>query len=87
MPMTHKKLEAFFLEQSNNLIWMVDSDVLLTYANPCYLNLVKQVSGKEKKLHEPVLVESFGEGAEKNGPTIAIHQGQGSNFYFTIPKT
>lgn len=52
----------YFLEQTKDLIWMVDSDLLLTYANQAYLDVMKQVTGNEKKLNESVLVEGFGEG-------------------------
>ena len=60
--MTNKQYCSLLLEQTNDLIWMVDADLLLTYANQAFLILMEQATGKEKKLQEPVLVEDFGVG-------------------------
>lgn len=60
--MSQKNLEDLFLQQAADLFWMIDNDMNLVYANQAYLNLMKQVSGKEKKLKEKVFVEGFGEG-------------------------
>ncbi len=60
--MLTKQYSNLLLDQSNDLIWMVDAELLLTYANQAYLTVMKQVTGIEKKLQEPVLVEGFGDG-------------------------
>lgn len=60
--MLGSKLSNLFLEQSTDLIWIIDSCFNLKYANKAYQNVMKQVSGKEKKLNENILVEGFGDG-------------------------
>lgn len=50
------------LDQTQDLIWAVDCNLTLVYANKSYLNLMKEVTGVEKELNTPVLVEGFGEG-------------------------
>lgn len=56
------QLSNLLVDQSKNLIWMIDPDFNLVYANKSYLNLMKEMTGVEKKLNEPILVEGFGEG-------------------------
>lgn len=60
--MSNEGLSNLFVEQSDDLIWMVDPSFHLIYANKAYLTLMKEVTGQEKKLHEPIFVEGFGEG-------------------------
>nr|MBC7613544.1 PAS domain S-box protein [Pseudopedobacter sp.] len=60
--MTENYLSNLLLDQSKDLIWMIDIDLKLVYANKSYLNLMKAMTGVEKKLNEPILVEGFGEG-------------------------
>ena len=60
--MTQTQLPHLLLEQSKDLFWMIDLDFRLIYANKPYLNLMKEMTGVEKKLNESVLVEGFGEG-------------------------
>jgi PAS domain S-box-containing protein len=55
-------LSQLLHEQTKDLIWMINPEFLLVYANPAYLKLMKEVTGKEKKLHETVFVEGFGAG-------------------------
>jgi PAS domain S-box-containing protein len=50
------------LDQTNDLIWSVDKNLCLVYANKAYLNLMKEVTGVEKELNTPVLMEGFGKG-------------------------
>ena len=60
--MTENYLSNLLLDQSKDLIWMIDIDLKLIYANKSYLNLMKEMTGVEKKLNEPILIEGFGEG-------------------------
>jgi len=60
MKQTH--LPHLLLDQSKDLFWMIDLNFQLIYANKRYFNLMKEMSGVEKKLNESVLVEGFGEG-------------------------
>lgn len=57
--MFQSQLLNLFVDQTKDLIWMVDLDFRLVYANKKYLSLVKEITGVEKKLNEPVLVEGF----------------------------
>ncbi|MEB2778301.1 PAS domain S-box protein [Algoriphagus sp. D3-2-R+10] len=50
------------LDQTKDLVWVVDRNLLLVYANKAYLNMMKEVGGVEKELNTPILVEGFGEG-------------------------
>ena len=60
--MKNNQYSDLLLDQSNDLIWVVDYNLFLVYANKAYLNLIKEVTGVEKDLNTPVLVEGFGEG-------------------------
>lgn len=51
-----------FLDQTKDLIWAVDKNLYLVYANSAYLNLMKEVTRELKELNTPILVEGFGEG-------------------------
>lgn len=50
------------LAQTKDLFWAVDNNLFLVYANSAYFNLMKEVTGVEKDLNTPILVEGFGEG-------------------------
>ncbi|REK34602.1 MAG: PAS domain S-box protein [Bacteroidetes bacterium] len=60
--MPDKQYANLLLDQTNDLIWAVGHHFCLVYANKAYLNLMKAVTGKEKKLNEQVFVEGFGDG-------------------------
>lgn len=60
--MENKQYTDLLLNQTNDLIWMVDQELQLVFANKAYLNLMKEVTGVEKELNTPILVEGFGEG-------------------------
>ncbi|GMQ29596.1 PAS domain S-box protein [Algoriphagus confluentis] len=56
------QIANLYFEQSKDLIWMIDPELKLIYANQAYLELMQKVTGKEKKLNESVLIEGFGSG-------------------------
>jgi PAS domain S-box-containing protein len=60
--MEQTQLTHLLLDQSKDLIWMINIDFQLVYANKSYLTLMKEMTGVEKKLNESVFVEGFGEG-------------------------
>jgi len=60
--MNQAQLANLFLDQSKDLIWMVNLDLQLVYANEPYLSVIKEMTGVENKLNESVFVEGFGEG-------------------------
>lgn len=60
--MNNKQYFELLLDQTDDLIWIVDQELQLVYANNAYLSLMKVVTGAEKELNTPILVEGFGEG-------------------------
>ncbi len=60
--MTGKKPEELFLDQSGDRIWMIDTKLLLIYANQTYLNLISLVKSKKTKQSD-TLVAVWGEGS------------------------
>ena len=60
--MAQSQLSNLFFDQSKDLIWMVDPNFQLVHANSSYFKLMKEMTGVEKKLNTPILVEGFGEG-------------------------
>jgi len=63
--MPERQLANLVLEQSNDLIWIIDANFCLKYANQAYQNVMKQVTGEEKKMDEPIFTEGFGGYFEK----------------------
>ena len=63
--MKQPQLPNLFLDESTDHIWIINLDSQLIYANKRWLNLVKEVTGKEQKLYESAFVEGFGEGYVK----------------------
>lgn len=51
-----------FLDNSSDLVWVINNEFHLVYANKAYLKLMKKVTGSEMKLNKPVFVEGFGDG-------------------------
>lgn len=45
------------LNQTKDLIWAVDKNLDLVYANRSYLNLVKEVTEVDKELNTPIQVD------------------------------
>ena len=60
--MKQTQLPHLLLDQSKDLFWMINLDFQLIYANKSYLNLMKEITGVEKKLNESILIEGFGKG-------------------------
>ncbi len=60
MPETH--ITNIFLEQSSELVWIIDSNFFLKYANQAYQNAMKRVTGEEKKMEESIFTEGFSDG-------------------------
>jgi PAS domain S-box-containing protein len=60
--MKQTNLTNLLLDQSKDLVWMINLDFQLIYANKAYLSLMRKITGVEKKLNESVLVEGFGAG-------------------------
>ena len=60
--MNQTDLSNLLLEQSKDVIWIVDKDFRLIYFNSAYLRIMKDLAGAEMNLHDSVLVEDYGEG-------------------------
>jgi len=73
-------LTHLLLDQSKDLIWMIDLNFQLVYANKTYLKLMKEMTGVEKKLNESVLVEGFGEGYIEKWKTYYTRALKGEYF-------
>ena len=78
--MNDKQYSDLLLNQTNDLIWVVDHDLNLVYANKAYLNFVKEVTGVEKSLNTPVLVEGFGKGNMEKWKSLYQTALSGENF-------
>jgi len=78
MKQTH--LTNLILDQSKDLVWMINLDFQLIYANKAYLNLMRKIMGVEKKLNESVLVEGFGAGDIEQWKTYYNRALKGESF-------
>lgn len=59
--MITSQLSSQFLDQSSNLIWMVDSNFCLVYANTAYISFYTDMLGKKRKIHESVFTNEIDE--------------------------
>jgi len=57
--MSKSHFPNIFLDQSKDPIWMIDLDYRLIYANKTYLELVKNITGKEQQINETAFIEDF----------------------------
>ena len=78
MKQTH--LTNLILDQSKDLVWVINLDFQLIYANKAYLNLLRKITGMEKKLNESVLVEGFGAGDIEQWKTYYNRALKGESF-------
>ncbi|MCH7396720.1 PAS domain S-box protein [Belliella sp. DSM 107340] len=59
--MDNKQYGDLLLNQTKDLIWMVDTNLILKQANPAYIKVIEQVSELKDIIEKPVLVEGFGD--------------------------
>ena len=59
--MTSSQLNGLYNDKSKDLIWMVDHEFRLIYANKTYLNFMEEVVGTKKTLNDSALLEHLGE--------------------------
>jgi len=89
--MPKSQLAHIFLEQSNDLIWIIDSSFYLKYANQAYQKVMKQVTGEEKKIDETIFTEGFGDGYIEKWKTYYERGLKGEHFeiveHFYNPST
>ncbi|QZK91008.1 PAS domain S-box protein [Flavobacterium sp. CHNK8] len=78
--MTDKQFANLFVEQSKDLIWIIDSHFKLIYANKAYQNAMTQVNGKEKKLDEPIFTVGFGDGSIEKWKSYFVRGLNGEHF-------
>ena len=60
--MKRTEFSNLLFDQSKDLIWVINADLKLVYANKTFLSFMKAVTGVDQKLNEAILVEGFGEG-------------------------
>jgi len=58
--MNQPQLTNIFLDQNKDLIWIVNLEFHLVYANKAYLDHMKEVTGEQKKINESIFIEGFG---------------------------
>ncbi|WP_425639425.1 PAS domain S-box protein [Algoriphagus yeomjeoni] len=59
--MDHNHLLELFFQQSKDLIWMINPDYELIYANQAFFDQVKEVTGSEQKLNESIFLPGLDE--------------------------
>ena len=78
--MKQTNLTNLLLDQSKDLVWMINLDFQLIYANKAYLSLMRKITGVEKKLNESVLVEGLGAGDIEQWKTYYNRALKGESF-------
>ena len=68
------------VEESNDLIWAINAEYRLVYANQAYLQLMQEVTGKETKILDPVFEEGFGKGYVEKWKNYYSRAIQGESF-------
>lgn len=58
--MKEAQLSQLMLDQSKDLIWIVNKEYQLVYANKTYFSFMKGLSAKGKKLNDTVFIEELG---------------------------
>lgn len=58
--MNQDHLTKRVLDQSKDLIWIIDLDYRLIYANTAYQSFMKETTGSEKKLGDLAFIKEFG---------------------------
>jgi PAS domain-containing protein len=93
--MLQNNLPNILLDQSQDLVWMIDTDYKLIYANKSYFSLIKKMTGVEKKLNEIVFTDSsaddFGEVVVAKWKAYYQRAFNGEHFeieehYFSVEK-
>jgi PAS domain S-box-containing protein len=89
--MEKNQYSDLYLDQTKDLVWAVDKNLDLVFANRAYLNLMKEVTGVEKELNTPILVEGFGEGYIEKWNAYYLRALSGESFeieeHFYNPET
>mgnify|MGYP006171437327 FL=1 len=78
--MNESELTQKLLNQSKDLIWIVDLDYKLIYANKKYLNTIKILTGKEHQLQESAFLEVFGQDYIEKWKSYYIRAFSGESF-------
>ena len=58
--MTQTNLSQRLLDQSKDLIWVIDSEFKLVFANERYQSVIKKITGQEHKLYDSAFTDYFG---------------------------
>lgn len=80
-----------FLDQSKDPVWIVDLNFQLVYANEAYQNVIKEITGRRKEIHENVFLEELGKEDVENWRSFYKRAMSGENFeieeQFRHPET
>ena len=60
--MNQPELSKLILEQSKEIVWIVDSRFRLVYGNKAYLRFMEETTGLDIKTNDSAFAEGFGEG-------------------------
>ena len=82
--MKQSQLINQFLDQSKDLVWIVNLDFQLIYANQTYFNFMEDVTGAEKKLNESAFIDCFGKDDIKTWTTY--YKRAFSDEYFEVEE-
>lgn len=89
--MSNIQLANLFLEYSDDIIWMIDSNFSLVYANHTFQNVMKQVNGKKIKIGETIFTKNISEGEIEKWKANYERGFNGEHFevvdHFYNPKT
>lgn len=89
--MINKQYTSILLDQTKDLIWAVDQNFDLVYANQAYLNVMKEVTGENKKLNTSIFEKGLDEDNIEKWKAYYKRALSGDSFeieeHFYNPKT
>ncbi len=59
--MAPSQLNNLYIDKSKDLIWMVNHEFRIVYANKAYLNFMETVIGTKKQINDSAFINDFGE--------------------------
>ena len=78
--MIQAQYSSLLLDQTKDLIWVVNQRLYLVYANKAFVNVTKEVTGEEKKLNEYIFEDKFVYGNKENWTTYYKRGLNGEHF-------
>ncbi|MBC8769375.1 PAS domain S-box protein [Arenibacter sp. BSSL-BM3] len=78
--MRQSQLINIFIDQNKDLLWMIDLDFKLIYANKAYLNVTKELNSVESTLNESIFADVVNEIEIEKWKTYYIRAFKGESF-------